>query len=187
LLVFGAELASISAFGDVEVPEHSIAYPDRHTEEATHRRMTRRKPGGSGVGSEIVEADRERVADQQAEDAVAVRKVTDQVDRGRGHAGVDERFELAIASDDPDRRITGIEQVTGRLNYAVQDHRKTQICGHGRIGTQQPPQTTLDTKHSTRPITMLLQQEIQLQPSHLGELQGLPGAISIGAAGIGNL
>jgi hypothetical protein len=44
----------------------------------------------------------------------------------------------------------------------------------------------LDTKHITRPITKLLQQEIQLQPSHLGELQSLPGAISIGAAGIGN-
>jgi hypothetical protein len=180
-------MASINAVGDVQVPEHDIAYPDRHTKEATHRRMTRWEPGGSGVGSEIVEADRDRVADQQAEDAVAVRKVTDQVDRGPGHAGVDKRFELAIASDAPDRRIAGIEQITGRLGHATQDHRKTQICSYGRIGTQQPPQTTLDAKHITRPIAKLPQQEIQLQSSHPGELQTFPGAVSIGVAGIGLL
>ena len=46
-------MASINAVGDVQVPEHDIAYPDRHTKEATHRRMTRWEPGGSGVGSEI--------------------------------------------------------------------------------------------------------------------------------------
>jgi hypothetical protein len=38
---------------------------------------------------------------------------------------VDERFELAIASDDPDRRIAGVEQITGRLSHATQDYRET--------------------------------------------------------------
>jgi hypothetical protein len=88
---------------------------------------------------------------------------------------MNELFQLAIASDDPNCRTTGVEQMTGSLDHPMQDHGKAQLGSYRGVGAQQPAQPALDGEHITRPVTEFLQQDDQLQPPHLRELQTSSG------------
>ena len=73
LLVDVAEDVVARLVAEVEVAEHLVAHPHRHTEERAHRRVVGREPVAVGVLPEVGEADRLGVDDEQPEDAVALR------------------------------------------------------------------------------------------------------------------
>ena len=117
--------------------EHRVAYPDRHTEEAAHRRVSRRESGRGRVRGQISDTDRSRMTDQQAEDAAPEREFPDLGDHLAGHTRMYELLQLPVTSDNPDPRVAGGEQHAGRLGNTAQHHRKTQVGRHCRVGTQQ--------------------------------------------------
>ena len=83
LLVDVGEDLAARLVAQVEVAEHLAAHGDRHTEERRHRRMVRREPEAVGVLAEVGQPQRLRIDDQQPEDAVALREVTDVASRRR--------------------------------------------------------------------------------------------------------
>ena len=60
------------------------------------------------MGGQVDKANRDWLTSQQAENAVAVRMVTNQVHHSLRHPRMNEILQLAIASDDPNRRTTGV-------------------------------------------------------------------------------
>src|SRR6266508_3207329 len=77
LFVFVGEVCSTLFLGQVEVAVGDAAQQDRNTEERVHRRVSGRESDRTRVLRQIVQAQRTRVADQDAEDAATVRRVAD--------------------------------------------------------------------------------------------------------------
>ena len=81
-LVLGREGLAVVA-GEVQVAEDLLAHPDRHPEEAAHRRMVGREADRALVAGEVVETHGVRLLDEQAEQALALGEVTDLRRRSR--------------------------------------------------------------------------------------------------------
>ena len=92
-------LVEVAAFllGQVDVPEGLPADDDRRAQEAAHRRV----PGGKAVrlrmGADILDPDRPRILDQQAEHAASPRQVADRLPCLVVDADRQEALELAPA------------------------------------------------------------------------------------------
>src|SRR5665213_2787177 len=79
-LVLVVEVATAALLGQIEVPEDLITHPYWHAKEAHHRWMIRREAEGCRMFLEIVQPQRARVVDQEAEDAAAARQGSDTFD-----------------------------------------------------------------------------------------------------------
>ena len=122
LLVLGGEVLAALLLGQVQVPVGDAAEQDRHAEEGAHRRVVRREADRARVGGEVVQAERLRVADQDAEDPAAVRQVADPlvclvVDTGRQEA----LERAAGAVDHAQRGVLRAGQLGGGLDDPLQD------------------------------------------------------------------
>ena len=76
LLVVLRELTAL-LLREVEVPVHDVPHEDRDTEEAPHRRMPGRKADEMRVLCHVGKAERARLAEQDAENAVVTGQVAD--------------------------------------------------------------------------------------------------------------
>ena len=66
-----SENSGAPLLGQVDVAEHPAEGQHRRAQERVHRRVVRREPGRSRIGSDVRDAHRTALLDQQAEDAVA--------------------------------------------------------------------------------------------------------------------
>ena len=121
LLVLVGEVEAAGLLGQVEVAVRDAAEDDRQAEERLHRRVVRWKAHRTRVVRDFVQPQRLRVADQDAEDAAAVRKVADR----RVRLGVDPRRQeplerLAGLVDHAEGRVARAGDLRGRLDDALQ-------------------------------------------------------------------
>jgi len=121
LLVVVGERAR-RVLGHVDVAVDLVAYPDRDAEKTVHFRMPRRKPARPGIGAEMFEADRARVVDERAEDAVTFGQMPDDLGILRRHTHMDELLETPVGRENPQGRVPGTDQVERDLGDAP-EHR----------------------------------------------------------------
>ena len=76
-LVVLAERLPARLLGQIQVAEHLVADPYRHSEECPHRRMVRRKADRRGVVGDVVQPNRLGIVDQHPEHAAPLRQVPD--------------------------------------------------------------------------------------------------------------
>ena len=119
------------------------------------------------MSGQIGEPDRDRLADQQAQDPPALRKAADPADHPIVHAGVHELLQAPVAVKHTERRIPGADQLPGRRDDVTQHHRQPQVASHQRIRTKQPAQAALCGPHVIGALHQLFQQLIQLEPGHV--------------------
>ena len=169
-LVLGAELPP-GALGQVEVAEHLVPDPDRHPQEAGHRRVPGREARRARVVGDAAQPDRLRVLDQRTQQPLALRQVPDLLHHVGRHADVDELGQIPVRADHPQRRVARTDQLPGRLRDPAQHHRQGQITGDHLGGPQQPAQPALGGHHLLRPLHQLPQQLVQLQPRQIRERQ----------------
>src|SRR6185312_14348212 len=74
VLILLGELLAADLLGHVEVPEDASPSDDRNAQKRMHRRVVRWKPVGAGMGGQIRQPNRLGLPDNQAKDAVAVRR-----------------------------------------------------------------------------------------------------------------
>ena len=170
-LIVCGELPARAALGEVQVAEDLLPDADRDAEEAAHRRVPRREPRRRGMSAEAGEPDRDRLADQQAQDPPAAGQVADRRHQVVVHAGVHELLKLPVAAEHAERRVPGTEKIPGRADDLPQHHRQAQVAGYQGIGAQQPAQPPLRGQHVAGPVHQLHQQLLQLQPRHVGKAQ----------------
>ena len=133
LLVLLAELA-VAGLGQVEVAEHLVPDPDRHAEEAAHRRVAGRETDRGRVLAEVCDPDRFGMADQVTQQAAPDRQRPDRRDRGRGHPGVHELFQHPVPAHHPESGIAGIHQLPGGADDVPQYQGQAQVRGDQGIG-----------------------------------------------------
>ena len=97
LLVVLGEVAAVELLRQVEVPVGDVAEQHGHAEERLHRRMARREADRARIVRDVVQPQRRRVADEDAEDAAPARQVADLAPRRLVDAGRDESLETAFA------------------------------------------------------------------------------------------
>jgi hypothetical protein len=123
-LVVVGELAATALIGEVQVAEHLVPHPHRHSEEAAHRRMTVGEPGRCGVRGHVGEPQRPRISDQQAKQAASFRPVVDLADLLLCKAHRDELGQplaaLVAVSDDPERAVGRVHQPDRGLHDPAQ-------------------------------------------------------------------
>ena len=97
---------------------------DRDTEKAGHRRMSRRETRRRRMSGQVTKPDRDRLADQQAQDPPALRQVADPRDQLVVHAGVHELLQSPVAAKDGARAgragaavVVRGPKVPGRAGY----------------------------------------------------------------------
>ncbi len=148
LLVLGGEGLAVVA-GQVQVAEHLLAHPDRHPEEAAHRRMVGREPHRALVCREVVEADGVRLLDEQAEQTLALGQVTDLGDRRGVQADVDELVEARpFGRDDAQGAVLRVRQGDRGLDDASQHGGKVEVGDDRAVGLEQAAETLLGIPRS---------------------------------------
>ena len=171
LLIFCAELPATVAFGEVKVAEDFLPDADRDTEEAGHRRMSRRETRRRRMSGQVSKPDRDRLAGQQAQDPPARGQVADPRDQLAVHADVHELLKSPVAAQDAERRVPGAEQIPGRFHDLPQHHRQAQLPRYQRVRAQQPAQPPLGGEHVIGAVHQLRQQLIQFQPRRVRKTQ----------------
>ena len=123
------------------------------------------------MSGQVSKPDRDRLADQQAQDPPALRQVADPGDQLAVHAGVHELLQPPVAANHAERGVSGAEQVPGRPHELPQHPRHAQLAGNQGIRAQQPAQPPLGGQHVISAIHQLHQQLIQFQPRHIRKPQ----------------
>ena len=99
------------------------------------------KPTERGSSREIVQPQRLRVADQDAEDPAAARQVADRGVRLGVDSGGDEALERRAAPvDHAQRRVARAGQLGGRLDEPLQQRVERELGRQGDAGLDQRPQ-----------------------------------------------
>ena len=137
LHVLVGERPAVGAVGEVEVAVHHLPDPDRHPEEAGHRRMSRGEARRPGVPGDRVEPDRPGVGDDGAEHAPALRQVLDRGHRRLVQAGVHELLQQAVGTEHAEGRVLGAGHGGGRGNDPAQYQRQRQLTHDRLVGRQQ--------------------------------------------------
>jgi hypothetical protein len=137
------------------------------------------------MGSKVRNADRDRIADQEAEDSLTRERRTDASDELIVRADVHELFEFPIPAEDAERRVPGTQKVPGRPYDLAQHDWEAQLAGHQSIGAQQPAQPSLTGQHVISAVHELHEQLIQFEPGHVRETQSPSGVRCTGTAWIG--
>jgi len=138
LEVVVVELVRTLLRGEVEVAPGLPAHDDRRAEEASHRRVARRKAVGARMIGGVAQADRHRLVDQQPEDPAAARQVADRhVQRGL-RAGGEELGQLAaLVVEHAERRVARAAQLASGLHHALKEDIEVQLGRQGTADVQQ--------------------------------------------------
>jgi hypothetical protein len=141
LLVLGGELLGPELLGEVDVAVHLVPHEDRCSQERPHGRVAGWEPVRRGVAGEVAQPQRDRFADEQAEDAVALRQVSDAVRR----VGVDplvheldEGLLVDLRADDAERPVARAGEFARRCDDALQRRREVEVGSDREQGIEQP-------------------------------------------------
>jgi hypothetical protein len=141
VLVGVAERLASLLLGQVEVAPGLTADRDRHAKKRLHGRMSGREPVGPGVRPHLLEAERARVIDEDAEDAAAARKIPDRLARPVIHARGDEPLELpALAGEDTERAVARAGELAGALDHTAEHHLQVELADELLAQCEQPPE-----------------------------------------------
>ena len=113
LRVLVGEVLSTLLLRQIEVSVRDSTKHDRHTEERLHRRVVLRKAHRAWIVCDVVEPQRLRVADQNAQDAAPVRQITDR--------------RVCVSVDSC--RQESLERLAGPV-----DHAESCVAGAGDLG-----------------------------------------------------
>ena len=112
-------------------------------------------PGGNpndrGCATDVVEPDRLRLVDEQAEHTAAGRQVADGVVLGDGHPVGDELDQRAVGADDAQRAVAGIGHLARRDHDPRQGAAQIEFAADADDGPQQRRQSLPARHHRTRP------------------------------------
>ncbi len=136
-LVLLGEVARSLLLGEVQVAVDGAPDADGDTEEAGHRRVVGREAGGVGVVGEVVEPQRSRFADQQAEDAVPAGQVSDATPGRLVDALGDEVDQHPVGPDDPQGAVRRAGERRGGLHDPAQHRVQVEV---GADGADRPEQ-----------------------------------------------
>ena len=121
--------------GQVQVAEHLVAEADRHAEERVHRRVVRREAIAVGMLAEIGEPQRLGIDNEQTQDAMTLRQVSDRTMRVIVDANGDELGEEgARLVEHAERAVASIDQVGGGFDDAPEQGGQVETradCEHG--------------------------------------------------------
>ena len=120
---------------------------------------------------QVGQADRDRIADQQAKDPAAAGQLADLRHQVVGDAGVHEFLELPVPSDHAECGVAGTEQIPGGVHDPPEHHRQAQVRCHCRVRAQQAAQPSLRGQYIISAMDQLFQQLIELQPGNVGKAQ----------------
>ena len=138
LLVAFAEHLGGLFVGEVEVPEHLAPHHDRHAEERAHRRVVRREPEARRVLGEVGETQRAGIGDQQPEDAVALRLLTDRPVGVVVDPGDDELGEGAARRvEHAEGAVAGVDELAGGVDDALQGRGQVEVGPDGHHGVDE--------------------------------------------------
>ena len=122
-LVVLAEFGGIELVREVQPTDDLAPRLDRHAQERVHLRMVWRKAIALRVARDVRDAIRAVLADDHAQEASAVRQLTDPSAMLVVDAAGDEPFDRAVGIDDPDRGVLGADQaahaVGDQLEHAI--------------------------------------------------------------------
>ena len=170
LLVLGGE-RSAGAPGQVQVAEHLVANPDRHAQEAVHRRMPRREPAERSSSPSRSSRIGARIVDQRPEQTLPLRQVPDPGDVLIGHADVDELGQMPVGGDHPERGVPSADS-----SRAASTIRRS-TTGRARsepiiwLARNSPRNRPWGVDHLLGSRHQLLEQLIQGQSRHIRETQ----------------
>lgn len=142
LLVELGELRPCGLLGEVEVPEHLTTDEDRHPEERGHVGVVGWEPRRFRVSRQVGQAQRSRVDDEDAEDAVTFGQVADLavglvVDAHRQELGQPRARRVEHAES----AVARIDEVRGQLDDARQGLGEVEARSDGDDRVEQLPQT----------------------------------------------
>ena len=161
-LVFLVEVAAL-LLGQVEVAVHLFPDPYRHPEEGPHRRMAIGESARSGVGGDVLQAQRARVGDQLAEQAAAFRPVMDPGDLRLIQANRDELGQPAALADDAQRAVTSRHQLDRRLDDMPEHDLEFQMTADGDHGLQQRVRPVPGVEDRLQPQLQLYEEVVEPQ------------------------
>ena len=142
LRVLVAEVLSARLLGQVQVPIRDTAKDDRHAEERLHRRMVVRKPDRARVVGDVVEPQRLRVADQDAEDAAPMRQIADRGVGVRIDPGRQEALErLPSPVDHAESCVASVGDLRGSLDDPLQQRVERKLGAERDAGVHENAQT----------------------------------------------
>lgn len=113
---------------------------------------------------QLGEAQRLRVADQLAEDAVSGRQRADPLTEFVVDADGEECGEPPVVTDDAQGSVLGVHQSHGGLHDAAQHLRQLQFTAHGHDGFQKPVEPVPGATHLVDTHLDLVEQLVQSQP-----------------------
>ena len=135
-LVLDAELVRTLLVGEVQAPD-GFAAPDGHAEERSHLRVPGRKPLRQRVLAQVAQPHRLGIFEEDAEDALELRKAPD------GRVGLvvdaarDEICQLAVLIYDAQGAVPRVYQLAGRLDDPLQDRGQAQVGGDAEHRVEQ--------------------------------------------------
>jgi hypothetical protein len=162
LVVLG-ELPAAALVGQVQVAEHFVPDPHRDAEEAAHRRVPVREARRCRVPGDVGQAQRPRIIDQQAEQAVALRPVMDLADFLLAQADRDELGEPASLADHAQRAVRRVHQADRGLHDPPQGGLQVQTRADRDNRLQQAAHPVPGAQHDLQPGLQLGEQLVQLQ------------------------
>jgi hypothetical protein len=125
-LVLRAELGPALFVSEIEAADR-LSAPDRDAEERHHVRMPGREPGRQRVLAHVAQPHRLRVAQQEPEDALALREPPHRVARELVDARRLQLGQLAVFADDAESAVPRVYQPASRVDDPLQHRRQAQI------------------------------------------------------------
>ena len=136
-----AEVLSARLLGQVQVPVRDPAKDNRHPEERLHRGMVRWEADRARVVGDVVQPQRLRVPNQDAEDAAPVRRVTDRGMRVGIDPGRQEPLQrLARSVDHAESCVAGVGDLGGRLDDPLQQRIERKLGAERDAGVDENAQ-----------------------------------------------
>ena len=124
------EVGAALLLGQVEVAPGLAADPDRDAEEPMHRRVARREPERARIVGDVVELQRARIVDQDAEDSAAAREIPDLgVGLGRDTAREELLERAAAVVEYADRGKSRAREIPRGLQDRVQERIEIELGG----------------------------------------------------------
>ncbi len=137
LLVFRGETRRVLFVRQVEIAEDLGSDTDRNAEETVHGRVPGWEAVRPAIGGDVVEPQWVGFADEQAEDALATRKITNPANHALVEADMDELLEVLVVGDHAECSVAGIDEITGRFDNAGEHDGQAQVGGNHAACAQQ--------------------------------------------------
>ncbi len=164
-LFVGLVEVAAALLGQVEVAPGVAADHHRHAEEVRHRWVAGGEAVGAGVATDLGQAQRARLLDQQAEHAAAARQVADRAARLLVDAVGDEALQfVAVLIEHAEGGVAGPGQVAGDLEHLLEDHLGVELGDEAAPDVDQLPQTGLVQGAAVRPLCHL--SAVSIPPTH---------------------